>query len=90
MAAGDISGAFFERGDIMTVMRLENMKTVEDIELWGVRGLRVMVENFHDRIINGNFPPEIDVMMNDVHLKALDVEKNLKRVIKGDKTGQAS
>lgn len=65
-------------------MNIKDFNDMENVELWGVRGLRIMIENLSARIavVKEFAKDDIDVAVNDILIKAKEVEKAIKRVIK--------
>ena len=61
-------------------IRLERLYDMEDITLWGAKGLRVMIEIFL-KAKGDQMSDEWYVALNDILIKAQDVEKNLYRCI---------
>jgi len=61
-------------------IRLERLYDMEDITLWGAKGLRVMIEIFL-KAEGDQMSDEWYVALNDILIKAQDVEKNLYRCI---------
>ncbi len=70
----------------MNIIRLEDFDDVKDVAFYGIRGLRIMLDNFQHRAASGKDIPlgDIDICVNDILSKALDIEKNMERLLKKD------
>ena len=62
-------------------MRLENLNRIDDIALWGCKGLRIMIGNFLNSLDDDIPIDDLYVAINDMYIKAQDVERNLYRCI---------
>ena len=70
----------------MNPMRLENLNDdniaiwIENIAMWGAKGLRIMIENFINSLEDDTLINDIHIAINDMHIKAQDIERSLYRI----------